>query len=81
MIVAYLVRHRGCREFKAKAASLYMEGLYLRAIARKFHVYMEAVRKWILKFEEAFAGKKLAGGKERDVILLDETKVRRNRKT
>ena len=55
-----------------------MEGLSLRAIARKFGVSKEAVRKWILKFEEAFARKKLARKKERDVILLDETKVKRN---
>ena len=55
-----------------------MEGLSLRAIGRKFHVCKETVRKWILKFEEAFAKKKLARKKERDVILLDETKVKRN---
>ena len=55
-----------------------MEGLSLRAIARKFSVCKESVRKWILKFEEAFARKKLARKKERDVILLDETKVKRN---
>ncbi|MDG6908256.1 MAG: IS6 family transposase [Nitrososphaerota archaeon] len=57
-----------------------MEGLSLRAIARKFHVCKESVRKWILKFEEAFAKKKLARDKERNVILLDETKVKRNGK-
>jgi transposase-like protein len=57
-----------------------MEGLSLRAIARKFHVCKESVRKWILKFEEAFARRKLARKKERDVILLDETKVKRNGK-
>jgi putative transposase len=55
-----------------------MEGLSLRAIARRFNVCKESVRKWILKFEEAFARKKLAMRKERDVILLDETKVKRN---
>lgn len=55
-----------------------MEGLSLRVIARKFHVAKEAVRKWILKFEEAFARRKLARKKEREVILLDETKVKRN---
>lgn len=55
-----------------------MEGLSLRVIARKFHVSKEAVRKWILKFEEAFAKKKLARMKEREAILLDETKVKRN---
>ena len=52
----------------------------LRALARKFHVCKESVRQWILKFEEAFARKKLARKKERDVILLDETKVKRNGK-
>jgi putative transposase len=57
-----------------------MEGLSLRAIGRRFHVCKESVRKWILKFEEAFARKKLARKKERDVILLDETKVKRNGK-
>jgi len=56
-----------------------MEGLSLRAIARKFGVCKESVRKWVLKFEEAFAKRKLAKKKEeRDVILLDETKVKRN---
>jgi putative transposase len=57
-----------------------LEGLSLRAIARRFHVCKETVRKWILKFEEAFARKKLARKKEREVILLDETKVKRNGK-
>ena len=55
-----------------------MEGLSLRAIARKFLVCKESVRKWILKFEEVFARKELARKKERDIILLDETKVKRN---
>jgi putative transposase len=59
---------------------LYLEGLSLRAIGRRFHVCKETVRKWMLKFEEAFARKKLAGKKERDVILLDETKVKRDGK-
>jgi transposase-like protein len=57
-----------------------MEGLSLRAIARKFGVCKESVRKWMIKFEQAFARKKLAKKKERDVILLDETKVKRNGK-
>ena len=57
-----------------------MDGLSLRLIAGKFHVSKESVRLWILKFEEAFARKKLARKKERDVILLDETKVKRNGK-
>ena len=57
-----------------------MEGLSLRALARKYGVCKESVRKWILKFEEAFANKKLARKKDRDVILLDETKVKRSGK-
>jgi putative transposase len=57
-----------------------MEGLSLRAVARKFDVCKETVRKWILKFEEAFAGKKLADIKDRDAILLDETKIKQNGK-
>jgi transposase-like protein len=72
------VKNKVSREIKAESGSLYMEGLSLRAIARKFHVSKEAVRKWILKFEEAFAKKKLARKKERDIILLDETKVKWN---
>lgn len=78
MIGRSFARHKVSREIKAEAARLYMEGLSLRVLARKFHVCKETVRKWILKFEEAFAGKKLAGVKDRDVILLDETKVKRN---
>src|SRR5579872_1534825 len=54
-----------------------MDGLSLRVIARKFHVSKESVRQWVLKFEEAFAEKKLTGTKERPVILLDETKLKR----
>ncbi len=55
-----------------------MEGLSLSVIGRKFGVSKEAVRQWMLKFEEVFARKKLARKKEREVILLDETKVKRN---
>jgi len=55
-----------------------MDGLSLRVIGRMFGVSKESVRQWILKFEEAFAEKNLADEKERDVILLDETKVKRN---
>ena len=55
-----------------------MDGLSLRVIARKFYVSKESVRLWMLKFEEAFARKKLARKKERDIILLDETEVKRN---
>jgi transposase len=52
-----------------------MEGLSLRAIARKFGVSKEAVRKWILKFEQAFARRKLSRKKGREMqFLLDETK-------
>ncbi len=55
-----------------------MEGLSLSVIGRKFGVSKEAVRQWILKFEEAFAGKELSRAKERPAILLDETKVKRH---
>jgi transposase-like protein len=74
------VRNKVSREIKAEAIKLYMDGLSLRAIARKFRISKESIRQWILKFEEAFAKKKLARKKERDVILLDETKVKRNGK-
>jgi len=55
-----------------------MDGLSLRVIARKYGVSKESVRKWIMKFEQAFARRKLARKKEREAILLDETKVKRN---
>jgi transposase-like protein len=55
-----------------------MEGLSLAALARRFGVSKEAVRQWILKFEEAFARKKLVRKKDRGTILLDETKIKRN---
>jgi len=55
-----------------------MDGLSLRVLARKFHVSKEAVRKWILKFEEAFAKRKLSRLKNREAILLDETKIKQN---
>ena len=55
-----------------------MDGLSLRVVARKYHVSKEAVRQWMLKFEEAFAEKKLSERKERPVILLDETKLKRH---
>jgi transposase-like protein len=72
------VRNKVSREIKAEAVRLYMDGLSLRVIARKFHVSKESVRQWMLKFEEAFAGKKLTEKKERPVILLDETKLKRH---
>ena len=53
------MRNKVSREIKAEACRLYMDGLSLRVIAGKFHVSKEAVRLWILKFEEAFAKKKL----------------------
>jgi transposase-like protein len=59
---------------------LYLEGLSLKTIGNKFGVSKEAVRQWILKFEEAFARKPLSTVKERPVILLDETKVKRDGK-
>ena len=58
-----------------------MEGLSLAAIARRFHVSKEAVRQWMIKFENAFYEKKLSDVKDRSIILLDETKVKRNGKT
>ena len=63
---------------KAEAAQLYMEGLSLSTIGRRYGVSKEAVRQWMLKFEEAFARRKLARKKNRSVILLDETKEKRN---
>ena len=55
-----------------------MNGLSLRVVARKYHVSKEAVRQWMLKFEEAFAEKKLSERKERPVILLEETRLKRH---
>ncbi len=72
------MRNKVSREIKAEAAHLYMEGLSLSVIGRKFGVSKEAARKWMLKFEEAFARKKLARKKDRHAILLDETKVKQN---
>jgi transposase-like protein len=76
----YFKRHKVSGRIKAEAATLYMEGLSLAAIGRRFHVSKEAVRQWMNKFEDAFAEKKLAKRKDRSVILLDETKVKRNGK-
>jgi transposase-like protein len=76
----YFQRHKVSSDVKAEAASLYMEGLSLAAIGRRFRVSKEAVRQWMNKFEQAFAEKKLSEKKERPVILLDETKVKRNGK-
>jgi len=55
-----------------------MEGLSLAAIARRYGVSKEAVRQWMHKFERFFASRRLSRRKERRVILLDETKVKRN---
>ncbi len=55
-----------------------MEGLSLSVIARRFGVTKEAVRQWMMKFEEFFASKRLSKIKDRPIILLDETKVKRN---
>ena len=55
-----------------------MEGLSLSAIARRFGVSKEAVRQWMAKFERFFASRRLSRRKERRVVLLDETKVKRN---
>jgi putative transposase len=55
-----------------------MEGLSLSVIARRFSVSKEAVRQWMMKFEAFFASRRLSRKKERRVVLLDETKVKRN---
>ncbi len=57
-----------------------MEVLSLAAIGRRLGVTKEAVRQWILKFESYFSSRPLSRRKERSVILLDETKVKRNGK-
>jgi len=57
-----------------------MEGLSLSAIGRRFGVSKEAVRQWMAKFERFFSSRRLSRRKERRVILLDETKVKRNGK-
>ena len=57
-----------------------MEVLSLAAIGRRLGVTKEAVRQWILKFESHFPPRPLSRRKERSVILLDETKVKRNGK-
>jgi transposase-like protein len=74
------VRHKVSREFRAEAAHLIMEGVSLSTIGHKFGVSKEAVRQWRIKFEEAFAQKPLSKVKERAIILLDETKVKRDGK-
>ena len=43
-------------------------------------VTKEAVRQWILNFESYFSSRPLSRRKEGSVILLDETKVKRNGK-
>jgi putative transposase len=44
-------------------------------------VTKEAVRQWMMKFEEYFSSKRaLSRVKERPIVLLDETKVKRNGK-
>jgi putative transposase len=55
-----------------------MEGLSLSVIGRRFGVSKEAVRQWMMKFEDVFSEKRLADTKERPAILLDETKVKRS---
>ncbi len=57
-----------------------MEVLSLAAIGRRLGVTKEAVRQWILKFESYFSSRPLSRRKERSVILLDETKAKRNGK-
>jgi len=55
-----------------------MEGLSLAAIGRRFGVTKEAVRQWMLKFESCFDSRRLSRRKDRPIVLLDETKVKRN---
>jgi putative transposase len=57
-----------------------MEGLSLSVIARRFDVSKEAVRQWMVKFERFFSSRRLSRRKKRRVVLLDETKVKRNGK-
>jgi putative transposase len=73
-------RNKVSRQSKAEAAQLYMEGLSLSAIGRRFHVSKEAVRQWMVKFEGFFASKRrrLSTVKKRPAILLDETGIKWN---
>src|SRR5438132_4578528 len=57
-----------------------MEVASLAAIGRRLGVTKEAVRQWILKFESYFSSRPLSKREERSVILLDETRVKRNGK-
>jgi transposase-like protein len=57
-----------------------MEGLSPETVGDKFGVSKETVRQWRIKFEEAFAQKPLSRVKERPIVLLDETKVKRDGK-
>jgi transposase-like protein len=78
-IVRYFARNKVSREIKAGVVlSVHGRSVSQSNSKEVFHVAKESVRKWIIKFEEAFARKKLARKKERDVILLDETRVKRN---
>jgi transposase-like protein len=56
----YFQRHKVSRKNKAEAARLYLEGLSLSVIARRFNVTKEAVRQWMLKFESYFASRQLS---------------------
>jgi transposase-like protein len=53
----------------AEAAHLYSEGLSLAITERKFGVSAEAVRRWIKKFEQAFATKDLSTTKDRSFFV------------
>lgn len=55
-----------------------MDGLSLSQIGRRYGVTKEAVRQWMMKFESYFSSRRLSGRKRRSVVLLDETKVKRN---
>ena len=64
------------RHSKTEAVLLYM-GRSLAILARRFSATKEAVRQW-MKFEEFFVSRRLSRKKERPIILLDETKVKRS---
>jgi hypothetical protein len=65
------------RHSKTEAVLLYM-GRSLAILARRFSATKEAVRQWMMKFEEFFVSRRLSRRKERPIILLDETKVKRS---
>jgi transposase-like protein len=59
---------------KSEAACLYMEELSLRVMARENHACKGTVRRWILKFKEAFLQQEEIIPKEE---LLRENKTKK----